>query len=100
MPRRVIGTWLVWHGRELALVARRGGREVDFRVAPTDPVLTDLVTPWRVALTRAFEPERALDLEIINGEPAATSPFLRAFAAFGRTREAGGAIRLRRSYGD
>ena len=47
--------------------------------------------------TRAVAAERSLDVEQINGEPAGTSPYFGAFAAFERTRD-GGLLRLRRRY--
>ena len=73
--------------------------EFELRVSANDPGLADLVAPYRAALARAVEPLRAVELRTINGEPAATSPYLAAFAGFARTRESGGAVRLRRSYG-
>lgn len=98
LPRRVAGTQLVWRGARLAAVLRRSGREIEFRVAADDAGLAALVEPLRVALTRGFDPEHGLAVETINGEPAATSPYRRAFDAFSVVQEHDG-LRLRRRYG-
>jgi ATP-dependent Lhr-like helicase len=98
LPHRRAGSWLVWRGRTLVAIARRGGAELELRVGVGDPGLPDLAAPYRVALTRAVDPERTIEVATINGEPAATSGYLGVFAGFSRTRESGGAIRLRRSY--
>ena len=98
LPRRVAGSHLVFRGTDLLLVSRASGRELEIAVAPGDPVARELLAPFRNALTRAFDPAKAIDVETINGEPAARSPHLDAFADFSVTREAGG-IRLRRRYG-
>jgi len=59
--------------------------------------LAELLEPLRTALTRAVDAERGIDVERINDEPAGTSPYFAAFAAFDRTRD-GGLLRLRRRY--
>ncbi|HLF56727.1 MAG TPA: ATP-dependent helicase, partial [Thermoanaerobaculia bacterium] len=97
LPRRVAGTWLVWRGDELAATIRRGGREIDFALASSDPALSALVEPLRVALTRGFAPERSIEVESIGGEPADRSAYRAAFAGFAATQETWG-LRLRRSY--
>jgi len=97
LPRRVAGTYLVWQDDRLALVVRRSGRELEFRVGPENPAVPVLLRPLEVLLCRSFDPLRSVDVETINGEPAAHSAYLPAFARFSRTRTAAG-IRLRRSY--
>ncbi len=95
--RRAASTRLAYRGSRLAAIFARGGREIHFAVPPGDPDLPQLLEPLRSALTRAVDPERGIDVEQINGEPAAGSPYLAAFAAFDRTRD-GGLLRLRRRY--
>ncbi len=97
LPRRVPSHHLVYRGARLALVSRRGGRELDFRVPPTDPGLAELLRPLEVALTRAVAPVSEVEVERVNGEAADRSPFREAFARFSVTREMG-RLRLRRSY--
>jgi len=97
LPRRVASNHLAYVGSRLCFVARRSGRELEFRTAPDDPLNAELLAPLRSALTRAHAPARAVEVETINGEPASRSPYLAAFAAFSVTRE-GAAVRLRRRY--
>ncbi len=97
LPRRSASTRLVYRGSRLSAVLARGGREIQFSVAADDPLLPALVEPLRSALTRAVDPERSIDVETINDQPAGTSPYFGAFAAFECTRD-GGLLRLRRRY--
>jgi len=95
--RRVASTRLVYRGSRLCAVFARGGREIGFALPPDEPGLAELLEPLRTALTRAVDAERGIDVERINDEPAGTSPYFAAFAAFDRTRD-GGLLRLRRRY--
>lgn len=97
LPRRSASTHLVYRGSELLLIAKRAGRELELRTVPDDPVNALLMAPIRSALTRTFSPARAVDIETINGAPAARSPYRTAFAAFDSTGEGAG-LRLRRRY--
>ncbi len=97
LPRRTVSTRLAWRGSRLCAVFARGGREIQFSLPPGDPALPALLEPLRAMLTRAVDPERAVDVERINDEPAATSPYFPVFNAFDCTRD-GGVLRLRRRY--
>ncbi|MEO8195196.1 MAG: DEAD/DEAH box helicase [Thermoanaerobaculia bacterium] len=97
LPRRSASTRLAYRGSRLGAVFARGGREIQFAVPADDPGLPELLEPLRSALTRAVDAERGLDVEQINGEPAGSSAYFAAFAAFDRTRD-GGLLRLRRRY--
>jgi ATP-dependent Lhr-like helicase len=98
LGRRVAGTQLVWRGERLALAIRRSGAELDFRVPAGAPEESALLAPLADALVRGFDPERAIDVESIDGEPAAASPRLGALRSFAVTRESGGGVRLRRRW--
>ena len=98
LPRRLPTTHVVWRGARVAAVLRRSGRELEFRVPADDPELGSLVEPLRVALTRAFDPERSLEVESINGAAADGSAWRGALDAFAVTREGGGVLRLRRRW--
>ena len=75
LPRRVAGTHLVYHGSRLVLESRRHGRRLAFHVAPDDPRLPEYLAPLDHLLTRARQPVRQLEIETIDGGPAASSPF-------------------------
>ena len=95
--RRVASTRLAYRGSRLCALYARGGREIHFFVAADDPGLAELLDPLRSALTRSVGAARSLDVEKINDQPAGSSPYFGAFAAFERTRD-GGLLRLRRRY--
>ncbi len=97
LPRRSASTRIAYRGSRLSAVFARGGREIRFMLPADHPDLARLIEPLRSALTRAVDPERSIDIETVNGEPAAESPYFGAFAAFDRVRD-GGLLRLRRSY--
>ena len=75
LPRRVPGTHLVYHGSRLVLESHRNGKRLVFHVPPDDPRLPEYLAPLDHLLTRAREPVRQLEIETIDGGPAASSPF-------------------------
>ena len=75
LPRRVAGTHLVYHGPRLVLESHRNGRRLVFHVAPDDPRLPEYLAPLDHLLTRARQPVRQLEIETVDGAPAASSPF-------------------------
>ena len=75
LPPRVAGTHLVYHGSRLVLESRRNGRRLVFHAAPDDPRLPEYLAPLDHLLTRARQPVRQLEIETIDGGPAASSPF-------------------------
>ncbi len=75
LPPRVAGTHLVYHGSRLVLESRRNGRRLVFHAAPDDPRLPEYLAPLDHLLTRARQPVRQLEIETIDGAPAASSPF-------------------------
>jgi ATP-dependent Lhr-like helicase len=95
-PRRVATTRLVFRGARLVAVLRRGGAEIEIREGGV--AAGGVVEPLAQALTRSVRPERSVDVETINGEPAAASAFAGLFDAFDRTRGGDGSLRLRRRY--
>lgn len=98
VPRRVPSTHLVYHGADLVLVGRRHGAELEISVPPEHPHLADYLGGLRNLLTREFRPRRSIDVETINDDPAAQSPYAAPIAAcFEATREHR-LLRLRRRY--
>ncbi len=93
-PRRVPSNHLVFEGSRQVVVSRRGGAELELAPGPDHPQLREYLGFLRVLLTREFDPEKALTVEKINGEPAGQSPYLAALRElFGATREPQG-VRL------
>jgi ATP-dependent Lhr-like helicase len=83
LPSRLPGTHVVFHGSAVALVSRRRGLDLEFRVPPEDPRLSDYLGFVKVLTGREWRPMSAVRVERINGEPALTSPYRSALAAFG-----------------
>ncbi len=76
LPPRLASTWLVFHGSELVVTARRLGRDLAIRVPPRHKYLAGYLAALRTPVERAFLPVKALETETINGEPATESPYL------------------------
>ena len=75
LPSRLASNHLVYHGSRLVMVSKRRGRELDLRCRPDHPHLEDYLEVLKVGLTRDVQPMSAIDVETINGEAAAASPF-------------------------
>jgi ATP-dependent Lhr-like helicase len=78
LPRRIMGTHLVYRGTTLLLISKQNGKRLVFRVPPDDPQIEDCLEFVRVLLTRKFKPLRRITVETINGEAPVRSPYLNA----------------------
>jgi ATP-dependent Lhr-like helicase len=76
LPPRLAGTHLAFHGSALALISRRQGRELSILVPPRHPYLAGYLGPLRHMVDRAFMPLKAVEVETVNGQAAADSPYL------------------------
>ncbi|MBN1423397.1 DEAD/DEAH box helicase [Candidatus Fermentibacteria bacterium] len=83
LPTRLPGTHLVYHGDRLVVISQRHGGEVTFFVSPSDTSLPRYLTVFTHLLTRPVQPQRRIVIERINGEMAASSPYLASFRAIG-----------------
>jgi len=99
LPGRLPTTHLVYEGRGLVLVSRKGGKEVDVLVPPDSPRLPEFLGVFRAMVEREFEPLRCVRVETLNGEPAPQSIFARALLDFGFQKELKG-LTLWREYGN
>ncbi len=75
LPPRVSGTRLAFRGRDLVLVSRRQGRELEFRVPPGDPRIAGALDALASLTERDVRPMAAVHVEIINGESAPASAY-------------------------
>ncbi|MBI2301768.1 MAG: ATP-dependent helicase, partial [Armatimonadetes bacterium] len=78
LPERRVSNHLVYHGRRLVLISRRGGKELEVRVPPDAPRLAEYLAFLEAQQTRPGQPVRHLTVEAINGEPARESAYLPA----------------------
>ncbi|HLO25246.1 MAG TPA: ATP-dependent helicase, partial [Geobacteraceae bacterium] len=83
LPPRIPGTHLVYHGTRLVVVSRRFGKELRIDVEPDDPRLPDYLAFFRVLVSREFNPRKQVNVERINGSPAARSVYRQALIEFG-----------------
>ena len=98
LPPRLPSTHLVFHGAKIVVISRRSGSELDIRVEPQHPHLAEYFGFLKALLSRHFNPVKSIDLEVINGVPATTSPYVEPIAtAFHTTREHR-CVRLRKTY--
>jgi ATP-dependent Lhr-like helicase len=98
LPRRVEGNHLVFLGSRLAMVSEGRGRRLRFELPPDHPRLADCLELFRVQLTRSFAPWRSVEVQEVNGEPAATSPYAPALLARFQVTSTAGGLRLWRRY--
>ena len=97
-PARLPSNHLVLHGSRLVATSVRHGGELEIHVPPEHPLLGDYLGFLRHLLARRFDPRRGLNVETINGSPAAGSGYApRLVELFEATREAG-SLKLRRRY--
>jgi ATP-dependent helicase Lhr and Lhr-like helicase len=97
-PPRHPSTYLVFQGPRPVVVARRNGGELEVDAAPDHPRLGDYLGFLRVLLGRQFNPLKSVEVETINGEMAAASPYRNVLAdLFPATRDPR-ALRLWRRY--
>ncbi len=57
------------------MVSRRHGNQLEIRVPPEDPELKRYLDILAESLRREFLPERRIEIERINEEPAPKSPY-------------------------
>jgi len=99
LPPRGPSTHLVYHGHRRVVTSRRRGGELEIAAGPDHPRLADYLGFLGVLLTRAANPVKVVKVETVNGEPAAESGYVEALGRrFEVSRQAGGAVRLRRRY--
>ncbi|HEV8631905.1 MAG TPA: hypothetical protein VGV61_16435, partial [Thermoanaerobaculia bacterium] len=96
--RRAAGSHLVFQGSTLVLTSEGRGRRLRILMPPDHPRLADYLELFRVQLTRAFAPWRSVEVQEINGEPAATSAYAAVLAARFQVTSTAGGLRLWRRY--
>jgi len=98
VPPRLPSTHLVFHGSRRVVTSRRNGSELEIAVEPKDPDLPLYLEFLKVLLGRDFNPWHGIEIEAINGEDAAKSPYAPVFAKHFQATRDHRTIRLRRRY--
>ncbi len=97
-PRRAAGTHLVFQGSTLVLTSEGRGRRLRVLVPPDHPRIADFLEVFRLQLTRAFAAWRSIEVQEINDEPAAASPYAAVLAARFQVSSTASGLRLWRRY--
>ena len=83
LPSRLSSNRVVYRGKEVAVVSRKGGRELEIRVSPDDPALPACLAFLPALLSRDADLPKAIKVERVNGEPVRNSPYRHALTALG-----------------
>ena len=75
-PKRLIGNYAVFRGQALVARFARSGKEISIEVGPDDDRITSYFGPLKHLLYRDVQPLRTVKVETINGEEAASSPYV------------------------
>lgn len=97
LPARSPANFVVFRGSRLKVVAKRSGKELVIKTGPDDPALPAYFAFCQVLLTRAFNPLKSINVELINGLPARESPYKKALQEMGFSSHYKG-LELRRRY--
>lgn len=98
VPPRLPSTHLVYYGSRRVVTSRRNGSELEIAAEPNDPDLPLYLEFLKVLLGRDFNPWHGIEIEVINGEDAAKSPYAAVFAQHFQATRDHRTIRLRRRY--
>lgn len=83
LPSRLATTHLVYHGTRLVVVSKRYGQQLDIKVRPHHPNISEYLSFFRELLGREFNPLKRISVERINGDAAGSSPYAAALKQFG-----------------
>ncbi len=78
-PSRRPTTHLVFQGKEIRMISRKNGRELEFFCKPDDDHMVEFLAPLTHLLTRPGSPLKKITIDSINGEKASASPYIDAF---------------------
>jgi ATP-dependent Lhr-like helicase len=98
LPKRVSSTHLVFRGRELVLLSRRNGKDLEFRVPPDDPRMPEYLVLFHDLLGRAIRPTPSISVESINGTTPASSGYMEVFEGRFDTAHDGKSLTLWRKH--
>jgi ATP-dependent Lhr-like helicase len=85
-PKRVPTNHLVFHGRNLVMVSRRKGKEIDFLVPADRKEIPEYLGIFKSLLNRDYRPETAIKVYTVNQEAVNISPYGVKLLSFGFRR--------------
>ncbi len=90
LPSRLSTTYLVFHGAKLVLVSKRNHKILEFKVEPGNPYINKYLSFLKEILSRDFNPQKILTVNIINEEPALKSEYAASLTSFGFRKQYNG----------
>ncbi|HEB09580.1 MAG TPA: ATP-dependent helicase [Spirochaetales bacterium] len=87
LPSRLPSTHLVYHGNNLVVVSRRGGRILRIFVSPESPHLTEYLQFFKTLITRDYKPQKYIRVESINDLEVNFSPYSDELCRFGFVKD-------------
>jgi ATP-dependent Lhr-like helicase len=75
LPRRIVGNWIAFHGRDVALTLEKSGRDLTIALPPHHPAIDPALAIYPFLLGRPSNPLTSLTVETVNGQPAQNSPY-------------------------
>ncbi len=98
LPRRIPTSHLVFHGRRLVVVSERRGHRMGIAVGADHPRLGDYFGFLRNLLGRQVQPMKAVTIDTINEEPAASSAYREPLSEIFHVTRTHNGLRLTRKY--
>jgi ATP-dependent Lhr-like helicase len=98
VPRRIVTSHVVFHGARVVVVSERRGRSMRVEVGADHPRLHDYLGFLKNLVGRSVKPVKAVTIETINDEPAASSPYREALSEIFHVTRTPTALRLSRRY--
>ncbi len=89
LPSRIPSTRIVYEGTKPVIVSKRNHSELEISVRPDHERLDRFVDFITQSLDRDYAPQKAIKVEIINGERADKSEYGEAFEALGFSKDFG-----------
>ncbi|MDA8016768.1 MAG: DEAD/DEAH box helicase [Thermoanaerobaculia bacterium] len=99
LPARRPSTHLVYLGKELVLVSRRNGKDLELCTSIDHPRLGEFFLSFERMLTREADPISSVRVETIDGEPAPGHPLARRLENVFRVTREGEFLRLWKRFG-
>jgi ATP-dependent Lhr-like helicase len=98
LPRRVASNHVVFHGRRVVIVSERRGGRLDVRVGADHPKILDYFRFLGGLLGRSVKPFKAVTVETINDESAASSAYREPLSQIFHVTRTHTGLRITRRY--
>ncbi len=98
LPRRLTTSHLVYHGSTLALISESTGKRIRIATPPDHPKIYETFQVFKHLMERWVQPKHFVQVEQINSQPAAQSPYRNALKEMFSVETYDRTLRLTRKY--